>query len=705
MKRIYINPRIISAETAIAQIRQLCLDGENDENLCHDQLAGKEFPLFFMVGAGISFPPVPLASEIIERCRQVASKNVRNISSEVIKVSENYSYWFQEAYPHPKQRQRFLRKLIEKQNISHANFLLARILHSKSVTNLAITSNFDDFLSRALAMFGTRPLVCDHPHNIDRINLNQYDVQIVHIHGTYWFYDCCNLNDEIVSRAKSSEETSITMVSLLDSILAHRSPMVVGYRGWEDDVFMSALKRRLLSRRIPYTIYWFCYTPSEIEGLPDWLKHHEDVRFVVSNDAFKDHVLPFLERVATDEDSYDLFPVLRELNDGKNKLEASYIFGQLISTFGIIEPELIADPLSFFRDYLESSLPKGTSQDSREFRSIMSAISRIDRAVSYENTRKQSIRLMYEIEKAIVDNRYHEVIYMARQINFDLLPLKHKRTIILNTLTAANGLGDNSLLEVDAYTIVADFSRRYMAEFPSDEMAAIGLNTALFCKGLTLSIIDRHDEAITCLDEVIQNCGDATDPEKLELFVKSMQEKGDCLQNLNKFEEAINCFDVVLEKASDLLGDADYSEIVADSLLSKIECAYSLNETSVALDALDKLTAVYEVDKSKDVHISYLRGMIQIGMLHVSDRKLAESLPYFQAVVESMGETDDADLSFQYVRAMLFRGDILRQTGDIDGALRQYRDLVVKFGDFADDAVSSFVKRAKALVARIEAGK
>ncbi len=114
-----------------------------------------------------------------------------------------------------------------------------------TVTNLVVTTNFDDFLSQALSLFGRRHIVCDHPRTLERIDLRSPDVQIIHIHGSYWFYDCCNLNAEISERAKGSSSTSFTMLSTLDDILRTHSPLVVGYSGWEGDVFMNALQRRM----------------------------------------------------------------------------------------------------------------------------------------------------------------------------------------------------------------------------------------------------------------------------------------------------------------------------------------------------------------------------------------------------------------------------------------------------------------------------
>src|SRR5262249_42755810 len=143
-----------------------------------------------------------------------------------------YSTWFGRAYPGARQRQQYLRSLIEKKPLSLASLRLAHLLSARRLTNVVVTTNFDDFISRALRLFGEEPSVCDHPRTIGRIDPDLYDVQIVHVHGSYLFYDLANLRGEVTTRARLEKETRFTMMGLLDSLLWARSPLVIGYSGW-----------------------------------------------------------------------------------------------------------------------------------------------------------------------------------------------------------------------------------------------------------------------------------------------------------------------------------------------------------------------------------------------------------------------------------------------------------------------------------------
>ena len=171
-------------DPAVSEIQQACQENRD---------CGKGSPFFFLVGAGISNPPIPLAFELEEQCRQTAARYRRTQEPLKSDPIARYSHWFRQAFPQREQRQRYLRQVMERAFISRANFRLAHLMLNSSVSNLVATTNFDDSLSRALRLFGHSHVVCDHPRTTARIDLLSQDTQIVHVHGSYWYYDCCNL--------------------------------------------------------------------------------------------------------------------------------------------------------------------------------------------------------------------------------------------------------------------------------------------------------------------------------------------------------------------------------------------------------------------------------------------------------------------------------------------------------------------------------
>ena len=79
------------------------------------QLIRITHPYFFIVGAGISAPEIPLAGGIIEHCKKKAKSfcNSKTEENELIsrgdvyseKSAKYYSYWFGTAYKNKIQRQ------------------------------------------------------------------------------------------------------------------------------------------------------------------------------------------------------------------------------------------------------------------------------------------------------------------------------------------------------------------------------------------------------------------------------------------------------------------------------------------------------------------------------------------------------------------------------------------------------------------------
>jgi len=67
---------------------------------------------------------------------------------------------------------------------------------------------------------------------------------------------------------------------MLDQLLARHSPLVIGYSGWDGDLIMEAIKRRL-KFSLPYNLYWFLSSEREHGTLPTELKDHPNVIFVI----------------------------------------------------------------------------------------------------------------------------------------------------------------------------------------------------------------------------------------------------------------------------------------------------------------------------------------------------------------------------------------------------------------------------------------
>jgi len=260
------NEDLLSLSDAAREIRQIC------EQRHHER---RPRPFFFVVGAGTSFPTVPLAWMMAMECRATALVNGVSPARVDLPAKEKYSYWFSRAFPQPEQRQNYLEKLMDHRLYSSAVLALANLLGAEhnTIGNVVVTPNFDTMVSGALRLLGHRePLVCGQPASALLVDPACSRVQIIHVHGTYLSYDCCNLGAEMRRQERA-------VVPVLTGLLTHSAPLVIGYSGWDDPI-MTALHRRLKGR-LPCNLYWFCHCREDYERLKPWLRRHPDCRFVL----------------------------------------------------------------------------------------------------------------------------------------------------------------------------------------------------------------------------------------------------------------------------------------------------------------------------------------------------------------------------------------------------------------------------------------
>ena len=502
--------RELTLKAAATEIYQTCQQSKEQ---------GLLSPFFFMVGAGISHPPLPLAAELQAHFKNEAEQYDKTTLPSQSSAIDAYSHWFEQAYPQPENRQQYLRALMEKAFISRANFRLAHLLLEKTVANLVVTTNFDDFLSRALTLFGRRHIVCDHPKTLERISLQSKDVQIIHLHGSYWFYDCCNLKAEIADRATPSASTSFTMLSMLGDILRTHSPLVVGYSGWEGDVFMNALRRRLTAG-LRTNLYWFCY--KDARSLPEWLTSHSNVCLVLPergalarktgvNDQSRDDS-------GTNEDESG--PRAAGVFAGSDvsleePMQARAVFDELIRRFALEAPALTKDPVGFFCEQLRSSLLGDREDDPQDdIYAIRSVIEGLAKLKEQQDKVKPSETegLLERFRNEMRQSKIRDAIGVAAQLQLEKLEADQLLEISSALSVEGPALDDNSDDELRAYDLIAAIGDRLALLGRNQVLMKVRTGRALFNKGVTLGALNRGEEEIAVYDEVVRRFGEATEP-------------------------------------------------------------------------------------------------------------------------------------------------------------------------------------------------
>jgi tetratricopeptide (TPR) repeat protein len=624
-----LNMNFLELGQAVKQIKDACRTSS--------ELPNQQRKFFFIIGAGASQPSVPLAGAITAHCKQRAEQQ-GNQNSPVSKTEGGeYSHWLEQAYPQRMDRQNYLRSLIEGKPIPHAHLRLAHLLLESEIANLVVTTNFDDFLSRALALFGKPHMVCDHPNTTERIDPERQDIQIVHVHGSYWFYDCCNLTDEIDQRSVRSDQRNQTMASLLDRILANRSPIVVGYSGWENDVIMQALKRRL-NGSLPYNLYWVLHKrpkPGE-SPLPDWLCRHSDVKFVAPR-----------EMQATSGSTNMLASL--EKGDGlkSSALDAPQVFSAMIESLGLEPPLLTQNPLQHFKVHLENSLPQdeGEQKDPYGFQAVIAKIERAN-----ERDQEQQPDLLEPIRDALRKAQYREVIQLAQAISLDSLENDLQRQALIEALwNAAFSLLDDSDEELLAYQLITDVYDALSTASQKPDLTRTS-SKALLNKGITLDNLNRSEEAIAVYDTLIDRFADSTEPALQEQVARVFVNKGIILNHLNRSEEAITVYDTLVDRFADST-EPTLQEQVANALFNK---GYTL------------------------------------GKLNRSDEEIA----VYESVIERFGNSTELVLQERVTNALINKGVGLFSLNRSQEAIAVYDDLLARFSDSAEPTLQRQVSKA-----------
>ena len=533
-------PRTLTLSEAAADIRKTC--GRHTR------------PFFFMVGAGVSHPTIPLAPALVEYFREQAG-SVQPPSNQT--AMDAYAWWFERAYASAGDRQQYLQSLIEEKPITDANLRLAHLLLGGKFANLVVTTNFDDFISKALTLFGETHIVCDHPQTALRIDPEREGLQVVHVHGSYWFYDCCNLAGEIEERAVNSRDEPSSMRDFLDRLLLSRSPIVVGYSGWEGDVFMSALKHRMKAG-LKFNVYWFCYKAANIGDLPPFLRSSRDVRFVVRAESPK-----------TPEDSSgggrEWLGAGRVTREGESRQEpvlpAADVFDELIRRFDLEAPLLTRDPLGYLAEHLRRSLPRAEEGTAGQ------DLYRIGKVIETVEGAKAALKraVLEPLRDALRRSQYREAVREAGKIGLTDLDSDQVREVMVAMADAARGLFDNSPEELAAYDLTIAAGDRLLEQGGSDAESRAKVARALVNKGLTLGQLNQSEEAIAVYDEVLRRFGEAAEPALREQVAWALVGKGIALEPSNRSEEAIAVYDEVARRFGEATEPA-LRELVARAL-------------------------------------------------------------------------------------------------------------------------------------------
>ncbi|HET6843191.1 MAG TPA: hypothetical protein VFK06_16175 [Candidatus Angelobacter sp.] len=622
--------REIDLDSAVDEILHCC------RNRSEKQFSGSRF--FFIVGAGISVPVIPTAPEIQRMCKEIALSRKAFDEPDSADAMRCYSYWFDKAFPNACERTPYLKQLMHHKPISPANLRLAHLLQHGSVGNIVVTPNFDDFLARALLLFGASPILCDHPGTIRRLDGDSLEVQILHVHGTYPFYDACNLDVEIIERARTTDTDMPIVSSFLSHLLWQRSPIVIGYSGWERDVIMSAIRNRIHKHVLPVNLYWFCYDRHAVKKLPDWLQEHSQVRFVV----------PGVNTHGVHSSSSNA-PLERTSN---STLDAVDVLTRFISKTNLQSPALFHNPVKYFAQILK--------------------------------------RDIYSAEEPLQDH-YH-LRYLATRVEAAAEWLEGPEGYakaspsdeLVTKVLDANRTADPSVV-MDTVTHLLDRDLT-----PTQRHGVVD--------ALMSTVTQLRDAPTDCLkacDFVLQLTQGRNSCAACEIaYIHSSFLKGQALSRLKQFDLAISEYDKCVEHAA-VYHDVSLCSVLADALYCKGIAFSELGRSNDEIAAYEELCS-----RCSNIHDQHLRQLLakartNIGMALQGQALNLKALQAFRQVTQEFGNDESEEIVEPVAKSLVHTGLLLEGEDDIM-ALDAYNEVLNRFLNSPYEGVLDPVAKALA---------
>src|SRR5271157_1090133 len=370
------------------------------------------------------------------------------------------------------------------------------------------------------------------------------------------------------------------MTSLLGNIFSRHSAIVIGYAGWDGDVIMTALKRRLQSR-LPNNLYWFCYRRSDADPLPDWLKNHPDVRCVLPP-------APPSKPDSQPASEAKLAGIATELEP---TLTAQSVLDKLVGVFTEKSPALTLDPIGFFAGQLTKSFPPtATEKPGEDIYSLRDVIRRLELAREGKKKRTPVEDKIELARDALRRSAYPEVLQTARELEAKLTSDAQREAVIESLMTAARGLNDHAEAQIRAYDLVLRLVRGDAGASPRFRGY---IAKALVNKGAALAELNRSEEAIQTYEEMLRRFAGTNEPSLRQHVAAGLYNKAVALGRLNRDLEGIQAYDDMLRRLGDP-AEPWSREQVAQALYNKGVALGRLNRSAEAIQVYDEILRRFE---------------------------------------------------------------------------------------------------------------
>jgi tetratricopeptide (TPR) repeat protein len=237
-----------------------------------------------------------------------------------------------------------------------------------------------------------------------------------------------------------------------------------------------------------------------------------------------------------------------------------------------------------------------------------------------------------------------------------------------------------------ACTERAERLAKHLVEVEGRVELADYLAMALMNKGVALSNLGRHGEAIDCYDEVIGIRRRLVEEGRVELendLAGALMNKGNALSNLGRHREAIDCYDEAIgirRRLVEVEGRVELANDLARALMNKGVALLYLGRFSEAIDYYDEVIGIYrrlvEVEGRVELENDLATALMNKGIALSGLGRLSEALQCFDEGIglqEMMMAEGKVHVAPSFIKGLGNRFELKRQMRDWDGAADDVR--------------------------------
>ena len=582
-----------------------------------------------------------------------------------------------QAFPNAKDRQDFIKSLVLDKPVPDATFRLAHVLLSNRISNIVVTTNFDELIEKALSIFGTPFLSHEHTSIADQIDFDDPITQIIHVHGTHRYYDLCNLKDEILTRAQYPDNTCVSMSNRLDQLLMNKSPIVVGYGGWQGDIITSAMSRRLYGAHglpvfLPYNIYWFCFNHQSFDSIPDFIKDHKNVVFVLpkSNPTI---------------DPIDI--------KSANCLLATTVFDQIIRAGEIEKPLLTRKPLEFFADLLENAfyIPQSDDVEFEDPYDILSIAQRIRKTnlkkLSSEEQQLENLRDWIRV------SNYKKAMQILLDLDFETFNTELLQDILIKAKNAIEMISSSNLTPRPNHEIALKVIEKIIKiGEKKDIKSLLGIENYSFLLFRRSSIqywLDQFKESLESSNSFIEKFKNEDSQHIRNLVIKAKLNVNALMISLGNKREAVDEIVKICQKYK----DSTEIEIKKTITYFLLLAATTANEFDIELakNLYDETIRIIGNEKDIVLKFTKMRALINKAISLEVHGKPENTLGLLKEAIETCGNDSSGFCDMPLAGAYFNLGYKYIQIGCFEDAIKTHSWLVERFKESNIDYIKCFV--------------